>query len=222
MIASGSASASAGIFECVEEPGTGWTLKPGCLVFGAGGAGEEYTQKEIVGATFSGKILHSIVLKSGGIELKCTASTNEGRVTSKTEEKATIKFTGCKSEPGAQQCKTAGAAAEELLLPASSKIVSLGEPTNLTGRQLLLLVHEPAFECGTTMIHARGSAIGTFEFQDLMWTRYTAKWALNANGEQAITVKEQPLEVNVGSGFERATFKGEVLSIFGLQIEVMG
>jgi hypothetical protein len=138
MIASGSASATAGIFECVGEPGTGWTLLPGCLVFGTGGEGDA-TQKEVVGATFSGKILHSIVLKSGGIELKCTASTNEGRVTSKIEEKATIKFTGCKSEPGAQQCKTAGAAAEELLLPASSKIVSLGEPTNLTGRQLLLL-----------------------------------------------------------------------------------
>jgi hypothetical protein len=59
-------------------------------------------------------------LTAGSHEITCTANTTKGSVKSSGEEgEDTTKFTSCTTEAGATKCKTEGAAAGEIVLPAT-------------------------------------------------------------------------------------------------------
>src|SRR5271163_4846496 len=111
MVASASASATVGIFECVLGVGTS-NLGSNCLTL----TGGTYTVKEIVGATFTSKASGATILAAGTKEIECKAATNEGVITSLTEDRATIKFTGCEEKPSGAKCET-GAGSGVLLVP---------------------------------------------------------------------------------------------------------
>lgn len=226
MIASASASATLGIFEC--EKGTATTgLGSNCLAE----TGGTFTEKEIIGETFTSKAIGSSVLtQASGTAITCTGGTNEGVVTSRTEDRATIKFTGC-TATGGSACSSTGASAKEIVSPVSSKIVSYLENGTTLRAGLLLAPRNAANQnlqsnitCGTLAVEVRGSVIGAISPEDVMSQSFTVKFALNASNKQVIPDTVKPFEAKIGAtgSFEAATEKAETLLDFPLKVEIMG
>jgi hypothetical protein len=169
--------------------------------------------KEVVTGTAKGV---TVLSAAGGMELKCSGATS----VDETAEEAgfgTIKFTGCKEEPAASQCKTTGAAAGEIVEPISSKITSFSTKVTETGTAGALLLaprnaaneNALAFNCGGVNITVKGSVTGRFGSEGSAATKNTAEWALNESKEQELT-DANPLKVKIGGGAEEsATETGE-------------
>jgi hypothetical protein len=224
MVASASASAELGIFECTE--GTVATgLGSNCL---AGGASEKFTVKPITGATFTSKAVGNTVLATSSKTITCTGATNEGVITSLTEDRATIKFTGCTANGGVNCQSLTGASAKEIVAPVSSKIVSILNSNNELKAGLLLAprnasnVNEVEFECGGVKVKVYGSVIGAVEPEDVSAKSLTVKLTVT-NGVQGIPETTNSLRAKFGSGAtEKATQEGTALLDFTLNVEVMG
>ncbi len=224
MVASASASATLGIFECTAGSGVS-NLGSNCLT----STGGEFTVKAITGATFTSKSVGgNTILTAGTKKIECAAATNEGVITSLTEDRATIKFTGCKEEPSGVNCETSGSGSGNLTVPVSSKIVSYTEGTNLKAGLLLAPrnstgVNELSFSCTGTAVKVYGSVIGAVEPEDTASASATVKFAVNASKEQEIQESSNSLRAKFAAGnTEKATQAGGALLDFTLQVEVMG
>jgi hypothetical protein len=222
MVASASASATLGIFECAE--GTAATgLGSNCL---AGGASEKFTVKPITGATFTSKAVGNTVLATASKTITCTGATNEGVITSLTEGRATIKFTGC-TATGGVNCQSSTASAKEIVTPVSSKVVAYTSGTETKAGLLLAPrtagnVNEVEFECTGTKVKVYGSVIGAVEPEDKSSKSATVKFAVTG-GVQEIAETTNSLRAKFGSGAtEKATQEGVALLDFTLNVEVMG
>ena len=220
MIASASASAELGVFECVAGSGTS-NLGANCLT----SVGGTFTVKNITGATFTGKA-GTTALKSGSNEIKCTSATDEGVITSPTADRATIKFNGCTAS--SNNCSTSNATtSKEILIGVSSKVVSYTENSVLKAGLLL----EPRtgnenkieIECGAVKDKVYGSVIGAIEPEDTSAKTATVKFVVTS-GVQAIAESTNSLRAKFGSGAtEKATQEStEGLLDFTLNVEVMG
>jgi hypothetical protein len=216
-------SASVGVLQCEKVPaGSGKFATAGCL---EEGAPAEFEEKEIAGATFTSKSVGSTMFNIGSKELACTAATSEGVITSTTEEKATIKFTGCKE--GAVNCETTGAGTGVLIIPVSSKVVSYINGTSVKAGLLLaprtgLGENKVEFECAGTKVKMYGSVIGSLEPEDTATSAITAKYVVTSEA-QAIPEATNSLRVRFGSGAtEKTTEEGTAVLGFTLQVEVMG
>jgi len=224
LAASASATPVVGIFQCEKVPaGSGKFATAGCL---KEGAPKEFEEKEIVGATFTSKSIGGTVFNVASKEIVCTAATSEGVITSRTEDRATIKFTGCKERPSEINCQN-GTTAQELVVPVSSKLVSFTDATSVKAG--LLLAPRTAngentveLECVGTKIKVYGSVIGSITPESEMSPSATVKYALGAGEEQAIPERENSLRAKFGSGAtEKATQQGEALLDFALDVEIM-
>jgi len=224
MVAAASASAELGIFQCEKGVGTS-NLGSNCLTETNG----VYTVKPITGATFTSKA-GATVLATPSKKIECTTAKNEGVITSLTEDRATIKFSGCTSS--SNNCQT-GTETGVLLVPVSSKIVSYTNSSNELKAGLLLAPrnasgeNEVKFECGGVTDHVYGSVIGAIEpagttVADASSKSFSVKFVVTS-GVQAITEKTNSLRARFSSGAtEKATQEGEALLDFTLNVEVMG
>jgi len=216
-----------GILECVNVgPNNGGFNDAACLVEGGS---HEYKENEVVGETFTSKASSTTVLATSGRKIECLGAMNEGEVTSRTEDEATVRFTGCKEAASGVECKSAGASAKEIETAVSSKIVSLGSGTSLVAG-LLLSPHNAGgenvmeFECVGTQIKVYGSVIGSIGPESLMSLSFTATLAVDS------TTKEQEIEETTnslrakfaGGSTEKATLASVVLLDFPLRVEIMG
>jgi hypothetical protein len=211
-------------FECAQvTAGSGKYNEASCLK--AGGT-KEFEEKGITGAKFTAKAIAKTIITAGAKKVECTGATGEGVVTSSTEDVATIKYTGCTEEPSGFKCETSGAGAGVLVIPVSSKIVFYeGPSTNKAG----LLVsprnstgeNKTEFECVGTKVKVYGSVIGALTPTGEMSLSFTAKWQLNAGGENTIKEVGNELRVKFASAAtEKATLAGEALLDFTLKVEV--
>jgi hypothetical protein len=226
MVASATASAELGIFECHEESGRGWTLNAECLKFTGPGAGEEHTVKPITGATFTSKASGSTALETGANRVTCTAAQSAGEITSLTENKETIKFTSCTLASIGANCTT-NAAGSEIVVPVSSKIVSYLNSANELKAGLLLALRNSGGEnkleisCTGTKVKVYGSVIGAIEPEDTTSLSFTVKFAQTGHVQEI--PETNSLRVIFGGGAtEKATLEGKVLLDFTLQVEIMG
>ncbi len=217
MVASASASASLGVFECTLGSGTS-NLGSNCLAE----TGGKFTVKPITGATFTSKAVGSTILATANNTIICLGATNTGEITSLTEDKATIKFTGC-TLAGGNSCETSGAPnAKEIVAPVSSKIVSYTNGNDELKAALLLAprtsggANEVVIECDGIKVHVYGSVIGSITPEDPASLSFTAKYAVNS-GVQEIAESANSLRARFGSGgTEKATQEGEALLDFTL------
>jgi hypothetical protein len=228
MIASATASAELGIFECEKGVGTS-NLGSNCLAE----TGGTFTIKQIVGETFTSKAGKTVLAATGGLTVNCEKATNEGVVTSLTEDRATIKFSECTS--ATKKCHNTSAAEAEgiLLIPVSSKIVSYFGSGGVLRAGLLLAprnetgANETEFRCGNTStgttIKVRGSVVGAITPEDENSLSFTVKFALSGS-KQEITEKENSLQAKEGNtaAYEPATEEGTTLLDFPLKVEIMG
>jgi hypothetical protein len=178
----------------------------------------------ITGATFSGSGGATVLKAAGGTEVKCTATSTNGKITSLTQDVATIKFTGCKSNAGSKCFTTSG---EEIVAPVSSKIVEA--PSGSTKAGLLVEPRLPStganeieFKCGTLTIKVKGSVIGNLG--EGSNTTFLANYELTANGKEN-TLKDtaNPLLTSVSGGsFEASTQSGTGKITFTLTVKVEG
>jgi hypothetical protein len=210
-------------FECAQVAGNGKYNEASCL---KEGGTKEFEEKGITGAKFTAKAIAATIITAGAKKVECTGATSEGVVTSSTEDVATIKYTGCVEVSSGGNCESTGAAAKEIVVPVSSKIVSYeGPSTNKTG----LLVsprnssgeNKTEFECVGTKVKVYGSVTGALTPGGEMSLSFTAKWQLNAAGENTIKDVGNELRVKFGAGAtEKATQAGEALLDFTLKVEV--
>jgi hypothetical protein len=224
MVASASASATVGIFECVLGVGTS-NLGSNCLTL----AGGTYTVKEIVGAKFTSKATSTTVLTAGTKKIECTGATNEGVITSLTKDRATIKFVGCEEKPSDAKCETSGSGSGNITAPVNSEIVSyLNSSSELRAGLLLAPVNSAGenkleFECVGTKVKVYGSVIGAITPESTTKLSFTVNFALKTSGEQEIPESSNSLRAKFGSSVtEKATQKGEALLDFTLEVEIMG
>ncbi len=222
IVASASASATLGLFKC--EPGIGnSSLGANCLAE----TGGTFTVKAATGARSTSKAGGETILAVGAKEIRCTAATSEGEVTSLTEGRGTIKFTGCAESPGGISCESPGAGAKEIVVPVSSKIVPYIEATTLKAGLLLgprnsRGENKLELECSGIKVKVYGSLIGSVAPEDEMSLGITSKWVVNG-GVQAIPETTNSLRAKFGSGAtEKASEEGEALHGFASKVEVMG
>ncbi len=225
MVASASASATLGIFECTLGSGT-TNLGANCLEE----AGAEHTVKVITGATFTGKAVGATILTAGTKKIECAAGTNTGEITSLTEDKGTIKFSGCKETPSGVKCEAPGGVGSGILLVAiSSRIVSYTQNATLKAGLLLSVRNATGenkieIECAGTKVKVYGSVVGSITPEDTASLSFTAKYVVT-NGVQEISElsTNSSLRAKFGGGAtEKATQEGEALLDFTLKVEVMG
>jgi len=212
-------------FECAQvTAGSGKYNEASCL---KEGGTKEFEEKGITGARFTAKAAGTTVITASAKKVECTGATSEGMVTSSTEDVATIKYTGCTESPGSINCESTGAAAKEIVVPVSSKIVSYeGPSTNKAG--LLVSPRNSAgenkteFECAGTKVKVYGSVTGALTPGGEMSLSFTAKWQLNAAGTEN-TIKDVGNELRAKFGAaatEKATQTGEALLDFTLKVEI--
>jgi len=222
MLASASASATLGGFECVAGTGNSG-LGANCLAE----TGGTFTIKAITGAKSTGKAVGSTVFATATKQVTCTGGTGEGVVTGPTEGFGTIKITGCREGSSGVNCETSGAGAGVLVFPVSTKIVSylqnsilkvglLGAVRNAAG------ANEVTIECAGTRVTLYGSVIGSVEPEDTASLSFTGKLVVT-QGVQEIQETTNSLRAKFASGAtEKATETGEAVTSFALKVEIMG
>jgi hypothetical protein len=226
MVASATASAELGLFECVSEPGKG-SLNPECLKF-VGGSGNEFSVKPVTGTNFTGKALSAnTVLTSGANSIVCTGALTTGKATSLTESVLTIKFTGCKNQGGVN-CETAGAPNSTTIeAPLSGKIVSVGSgsslkaglllaPRNAAGANLLTI------NCTGSAVKVYGSVIGSIGPEDAQELSLQTTFKVNGGVQEIEEATNSLRAVFAGGATNKATQEGVGLIDFALKVEVMG
>jgi hypothetical protein len=221
MAASATASASVGIIECEAKTG-GKFEDSACLKeVSSGGAFEE---QEIVGSTGTSKAIGETIFQTAAKELKCSGATGEGVVTSRTEGRGTIKFTGCK-EAGGNNCSTSGTGSE-IVMPVSTKVVSYTETTLKAGGQSAVRnasgENVTAFKCAGTEDKVYGSVIGSLTPESEMSLSATGKFTVT-EGKQTIPAPTNSLRSKFGSAAtEKTTIEGTASGTSSTKSEVMG
>jgi hypothetical protein len=227
-IACAAASASnPAVWRCRKVAvGTGIYDDSECLV--AQGGAMEYIREQITGATFTTKDVgtSTVTAVSSGTKVECTAATGGGVITSASEGRSTIKFTGCTSEPGGSKCNTAGAGTGEIVEPTSAKVVDYTEGSTVKAGWLVIPrnasgADELNFTCAGVSVKLMGSAIGSVS-TELETSSLTVKWLPNKTETENAIPDVIPLEIKVGSGgLEKATVRTEALLTLSLAADVM-
>lgn len=184
--------------------------------------------KEVIKTGFTIKSEKSKLEAKGGAKITCTEDSGSGKLTGPQTGEAKIKFTGCEAALGGK-CNTGGAAAGEVVIELSMKLVYLDKTNKEIAYlfSILPLGSTVEIKCGAVVVDLLGTFLIPVGPVNKPQLKYTLVAKQKEGKQEPLEYEKEPgvkakntLEVEVnGAKAEQAGFEGTEKFTFEEEIE---